>query len=128
MNGHENIKIVNIFFHVNFPLYVISIIIIIDVSAVDVNKCHGTFTVVKAVDFLDNIYIIILLLDKVLHLNKWFLNQTCVDYRPVHAWFLEIALVFTSVCVCVCVCVSVPRAFITSGMIWWNIDYVLLVK
>ena len=30
------------------------------------------------------------------------------DHWPVHAWFLEITLVWTSVCVCVCVCS--PRA------------------
>ena len=39
--------------------------------------------------------------------------------RGLHAWFLEIALVHALVYVCVCV--SVPRALITSGMMWCDI-------
>ena len=63
-----------------------------------------------------------------------FLNQA----RAAHAWFLEIALVRTSVCVCVCVCMCVlsvclfvclpPRPLITSGVIWCDIGCVRLVK
>ena len=47
--------------------------------------------------------------------------------RPLaaRAWFLEIVLVRTSVCVCVC---PPPRALITSGMIWYDIGRVRLVK
>ena len=48
-----------------------------------------------------------------------FLNQACA------AWFLEIALVRTSVCVSVC---PPPRPLITSGVIWCDIDHVRLVK
>ena len=54
-----------------------------------------------------------------------FLNQACTGHLPVHAWFLEIALVHTSEYLCVC---PPPRPLITSGMIWCDIDSVWLVK
>ena len=57
------------------------------------------------------------------HSTKTFLNKA----RAARTWFLEIALVRTSVCMCVSVC-SPPRPLITSGMIWCDIDRVRLVK
>ena len=35
----------------------------------------------------------------------FFLNQVRAGCRPVHAWFLKIVSLQTSICVCVCVCV-----------------------
>ena len=51
MNGQQNIKIVTVCF-MPFPIiWCISIIIIIDAPAVDVNTCHDPFTMVEAVVF-----------------------------------------------------------------------------
>ena len=61
-----------------------------------------------------------------------FLNQVCAGHRPAHTWFLKIVSVQTSVCVCVCVCcVCVcpsPRLLIISGVMWHDMDSILLVK
>ena len=38
------------------------------------------------------------------------LNQAHAGLWPVHAWFLEIVSVRTSVCVFACLCVSAPEA------------------
>ena len=50
----------------------------------------------------------------------------------MHAWFLKIVSVQTSVCVfvcvCVCVCVSAPRLIITSGVMCGDMDYIRLVN
>ena len=56
-----------------------------------------------------------------------FLNQVRASLRPARAWFLTIDPVRMSVCVFVCVFVYVcvcppPRLFITSGMMWRDID------
>ena len=59
-----------------------------------------------------------------------FIKPCVCGLRP-NTWFLEIALARASVCLRVCVCLSVcppPRALITSGVIWCNIDCVRLVK
>ena len=59
---------------------------------------------------------------------KLFLNQARAA-EGARTWFLEIALVHTSVCVSVYVSVCPPpRALITSGMIWCAIGHVQLVK
>ena len=55
--------------------------------------------------------------------NK-FINQAHAGLQATPAWFLEIAFNHALVCVCVCVCVSAPRALMTSGVIWYNIDHV----
>ena len=58
-----------------------------------------------------------------------FLNQACMGYRPVRAWFLRIASVHEClyarvfVCVCTCMCPH-PRLLITSGMVWCDIDLI----
>ena len=51
----------------------------------------------------------------------FLLNQEHMDCRLACTWFLEIALVCMSVCVFVCL---PPRALITIGMIWCDIDLV----
>ena len=43
--------------------------------------------------------------------------------KAAHTWFLEIVLVHASVCVCVC---PPPRPLITRGVIWCDIDRVLV--
>ena len=51
-----------------------------------------------------------------LNQNFWLLNRTCTSQRPVHIWFLKIALstksIYVCVCVCVCACVHahIPKA------------------
>ena len=50
-------------------------------------------------------------------------------HGQMHAWFLEIALVYALVYVSVCVSACLPpRALITSGVIWCDIGRVRLVK
>ena len=49
------------------------------------------------------------------------LNQVRQPVTDPHAWFPKIALVCASVHVCVCL---PPRALITSGVIWCDIDRV----
>ena len=38
-----------------------------------------------------------------------FLNQERAGLQPVCTWFLEISLVYLSVCMYVCMCVSAPE-------------------
>ena len=59
---------------------------------------------------------------------KLLLNQVHASCRLVHAWFLEIDLVrevYVSICVSVC---PPLRLAITSGMIWYDMDPIWLVK
>ena len=56
-----------------------------------------------------------------------FLNQVHADCRPVRTWFLKIVPVRMSVCVfCVCLCPSL-RLYITSGVMWHDMDPIRLV-
>ena len=59
------------------------------------------------------------------------LNQARTGCRLARAWFLRIASVcerlYACVYVCVCVCPP-PRLLITSGMMWYDIDPIWLVK
>ena len=42
--------------------------------------------------------------------KEYILNQVYAGCRSIHAWFLEIAIIFdTSVCVYVCACVCLPQ-------------------
>ena len=45
----------------------------------------------------------------------------------MHAWFLTIVSVRTSVCVFVCACLP-PRLLITSDVMWHDMDPMRLVK
>ena len=51
----------------------------------------------------------------------------------LHTWFLKIdpvgivSIRFLCVCVCVCVCPR-PRLLITSGMMWRDMNLILLVE
>ena len=54
-----------------------------------------------------------------------FLNQIRAGHRPVRAWFLKIVSVRSSVCVCVC---PPPRLLMTSGVMWYDMNLIQLVK
>ena len=51
-----------------------------------------------------------------------FLNQAIAGLWPAHTWFLKIVPVWLFVCVYVFVCVSAPKAIITSGVMWRDMD------
>ena len=65
--------------------------------------------------------------DQYLKENYLLLNQVQAGHRLEQTWFIKIASAWTSVSVCVCVCLPL-RLLITSGMMWCDMDSVLLVK
>ena len=97
----QNIKLVNIFCHTNFPLYSNKILMSkhLNISGIE------TFSHKKLL--LEEIKMIkYRCIGK--HFTK-FLNKVCASHRPVHAWFHKINPVWI-VDMCVCVCVSLPGA------------------
>ena len=91
---------------------------------------HSTFVYVSKYSYLK------IVMHTYIAPNLWYkklLNQTWVF--PVHTWFLKIdpvqivVCVFVSVCLCLCLCLSpCLRPLITSGMMWYDMDLIQLVK